>query len=181
METRHSSKRLSVALVLIGLLLVSVGIAVSMRSTQSENGALTAVPPAARIQAGSVLRQTLVYQRCGHQVARTVDTPQEWIGLTYEELQPKLDMAWRVTDFSPSEISMRENLMLFCPQHWVLMPDETGQICVWVNRYGEGLERVYETSWTQSHLPESARETVRIGKAFDLLEEAEAYLDGLID
>lgn len=181
MEADRSSRRVSIVLVLIGLLLVSAGIIISMKSMKNEEGALTAQSDKARLQSGAILRQTLTYQRCGHDVLRTVDAPAEWIGLTLDELEPMMDIAWRVTDFSKSEIKMRENLMMFCPQHWVLMPDETGQICVWVNRYGDGLERLYETNWTLSRMSADAREDVRSGLAFDLLEDAEKYLEGLTD
>jgi hypothetical protein len=105
-----------------------------------------------------------------------VEAQPEWAGMTPEELAGRLDMGWRVTDFSPGRITMSKNVMLFCPQHYVLMPDETGQVCVWTNRYGEGMERVRDTSVTLADLPEAQRELVRVGVAFDSETLADQYL-----
>jgi len=56
------------------------------------------------------------------------------------------------------------------------MPDATGQVCVWVNQYGDGMETVTETDYQLTDLDESEREAVRVGKAFDTREEAEGFL-----
>jgi len=165
---------------LIGLLLITGGIYASVRSRQrAEDGQSAARTNAARVAIGCRLEQTLVFQRCGHSVVRTVDAPPEWTGLTQAELEPKLDMAWRMTEFDSNKIKMRENIMLFCPSHWIIMPDGTGQVCVWTNRYGEGLERVYETDYSLMDISEDIREGIRNGRAFDTLEDVEGFLQTL--
>ncbi|HML45302.1 MAG TPA: hypothetical protein PKE04_00970 [Clostridia bacterium] len=179
MDARKFFHKRTIGLFVFGLLMVAVG--VWMVSVQRLPGGedLPGATQPARIQTECVMRQTLNYQRCGHSVVRTLDVPAEWVGMDRAQMEEQLDMSWRITDFGPLRITMQRNLMLFCPQHWVLMPDETGRVCIWVNRYGEGMERVYETEWLLANMPETEGEQVRIGKAFDLLEEAEGFLEGL--
>ena len=177
----NNSDKYVFIILLIGLLLVAGGIYSSVHSRQisDENGRSAAKTGVLRVSAGCQLEQTLVYQRCGHSVIRTVDAPAEWVGLTQSELVPKLDMAWRMTQFEPSKIKMRENIMLFCPSHWIVMPDETGQVCVWTNRYGEGLERVLETEYALGDISEEIRESIRNGRPFNSRGEAEQFVSAL--
>ena len=179
MDARKFFHKRTLGLFACGLLLIAAGIWMVSGQRLPDGEDLPGIMQPVRIQAGCVMRQTLNYQRCGHSVVRTVDVPAEWVGMAREQLEEQLDMSWRITDFGPLRITMLRNLMLFCPQHWVLMPDEAGRVCIWVNRYGEGMERVYETDWLLANMPEAEREQVRIGKAFDLLEEAESFLEGL--
>jgi hypothetical protein len=173
----HSGKILLIVL-LTGLLLVAAGIYFSYRSKQPQNNTSqeTVKTAVSRVAVGAQLEQTLNYQRCGHSVVRTVTSPPEWAGLSADELNDKIDMAWRVTEFSPERILMSENIMSFCPAHYVLMPDETGMVCVWSNRLGDGMERVYDTGINLTDTREDVRELIRVGRAFDTLDEAQAYI-----
>ncbi|MDR1598679.1 MAG: hypothetical protein LBS11_02220 [Oscillospiraceae bacterium] len=166
----------ALAVVLVGLSVVTLGFALLRGAEVGEDGLETGRADASRVAAGATQLQTIHYQRCGHSVTRSVEAQPEWAGMTPEELAGRLDMGWRVTDFSPGRITMSKNVMLFCPQHYVLMPDETGQVCVWTNRYGEGMERVRDTSVTLADLPEAQRELVRVGVAFDSETLADQYL-----
>lgn len=174
---KHFHKR-TLGLFLFGLLMIAAGLWMVSDQRLPDGEDLPGAVQPARIQTGCVQRQTLYYQRCSHSVLRSVDVPAEWVGMDRGQLEERLDMSWRISDFGPLRITMQRNLMLFCPQHWVLMPDEAGRVCMWVNRYGEGMECVYETDWLLADLPEEEREQIRIGKAFDLLEEAESFLEG---
>jgi len=167
------------AILLAGLVMIAAGVMIAhfgRTQAQAQEPGVETGYQAGRVAVGAVFRQTINYQRCGHSVTRTVDAPAAYTGLNNEGLADKLGMSWRVTDFSPSVIAMTKNVMLFCPQHVVLMPDATGQVCVWVNQYGDGMETVTETDYQLTDLDESEREAVRVGKAFDTREEAEGFL-----
>jgi hypothetical protein len=175
---RDNSGRTLLIVLLVGLLLIAAGIYASFRTKQPNNIDIqeTAKTNVARVAIDAQLEQTLNYQRCGHSVVRTVSAPPEWAGLSAEELNNTIDMAWRVTEFSPDRILMSENIMSFCPAHYVLMPDETGMVCIWSNRYGDGMERVYDTGIALTDTREDVRELIRVGRAFDTLEEAQSYI-----
>ena len=61
--------------------------------------------------------------------------------MTKDELAAKYDQ-WVITSFSPAQVSMERVLALYCPEHVVLMPDESGQLCIFRNRYGDALALV---------------------------------------
>jgi hypothetical protein len=169
-------KRSAVAIILVGLSILTLTLVLSRPDVQTELGIETGRNDASRVAAGAVQLQTFHYQRCGHSVTRTVDVQPEWVGLTPEELSASLDMGWRVSDFQSARITMSKNLMLFCPQHYVLMPDDSGAVSIWTNRYGDGMEKVRETSITLVDLPETQRESVRVGVGFDSEGLADEYL-----
>ncbi|GHU74496.1 hypothetical protein AGMMS49992_16110 [Clostridia bacterium] len=171
-----SLKKSALALILIGLSVVTMTVALSRQSAQTEAGLEAGKRDASRIAAGAVQLQSIHYQRCGHSVTRTVDIQPEWAGLSPDELTEKLDMGWHVTEFAPDRITMSKNLMLFCPQHYVLMPDDSGVVSLWTNRYGEGMEKLRETEIRLTDLPETQREVVRVGVAFDSEASANEYL-----
>ncbi|GHU67294.1 hypothetical protein FACS1894184_06880 [Clostridia bacterium] len=178
MRTRRF-KISALAIILVGLSVLTLTIALSRGAgfgAVDEDGLTTGSADSSRVAAGAVQLQTIHYQRCGHSVTRTIDAPPEWAGMRSDELSAKLDMSWRVSDFASDRITMSKNVILFCPQHYVLMPDETGQVCVWTNRYGEGMEKVRDTTTSLADLPEVQRELVRSGMAFDSDGQADEYL-----
>ena len=72
---------------------------------------------------------------------------------------------------------MQRALPLHCPQHAVLMPDDSGMLCIWENRYGDALALVKELGLFMSELPEALQQEVRTGKGFDTQEALEKWLE----
>ena len=74
---------------------------------------------------------------------------------------------------------MEQTLDMYCPDHVVLMPDESGMLCVFENRYGDALALVHELSTPLSALPESYQEELLPGMGFDTLDELESWLEAM--
>ncbi|MBQ8536401.1 MAG: twin-arginine translocation signal domain-containing protein [Clostridia bacterium] len=74
---------------------------------------------------GCQLVQTLRYTPCDHEVTRRLEAPTELIGKGRGDVEAAYDQ-WRVTSFAAQEITMEQQLDIYCAQHMVLMPDETG-------------------------------------------------------
>ncbi len=127
---------------------------------------------------GALLNQTLTYQACGHVVQRRVDAPAECIGMERAALE-KLLSDYRVTAFSPSEVAMQRELSMYCPAHWVVRPDDLGELCIWQNQLGEHMDQLTQLGFGAEDLPESERETVRRGKAFDSQQDMEGWLESI--
>ena len=66
---------------------------------------------------------------------------------------------------------------LYCPDHMVLMPNETGVLCVFQNKYGDALALVEELKTEVSALPSAMQEEVRRGIGFTSLAELEQWLE----
>lgn len=131
-----------------------------------------------RLEDGASLVQRLTYTRCEHEVTRRVTAPVELYGKRLEEAQA-LYPEWRVTDFSAKELRMERQMELFCPDHRVLLPDASGKLCVFENRYGDALALVAELETRLSSLPAAAQEEVQDGLGFSTLEELEAWLESM--
>ena len=132
----------------------------------AENGALTASDASARLSAECELLQRVTFSPCGHEMTRRQRLPAELAGMTKDELAAKYDQ-WVITSFSPAQVSMERALALYCPEHVVLMPDESGQLCIFRNRYGDALALVRELGVPLSDLPDDVQEEVRPGLGFD--------------
>ncbi len=155
----------------------------------SQTAPSTSAPPAVTpnlqpVDAGGVLRvaegcellQTLSYTRCEHTVTRRVTAPAELYGKTLAEVEPLYE-EWQITEFAPKEIKMSQQPDIYCPEHMVLMPNETGVLCVFQNKYGDALALVEELETELSALPASMQEEARRGLGFATLAELEQWLE----
>ena len=123
------------------------------------------------------LIQHMTYSPCGHDLTRRMTLPAELTGKDRSALTAAYD-AWQITSFASAEVVMEQTLPLYCPQHVVLLPDESGMLCVFQNKYGDALALVKELDLLLTELPESSQQLVRQGKGFDTIEELEKWLEG---
>ena len=133
---------------------------------------------AARLSAECELLQRVTFSPCGHEMTRRQRLPAELAGMTKDELAAKYDQ-WGITSFSPAQVSMERALALYCPEHVVLMPDESGQLCIFRNRYGDALALVRELGVPLSDLPDNVQEDVRAGMGFDDEVTLEKWLESV--
>lgn len=143
-----------------------------------EDGALTASDAAARLSAEGEMTQHVVFSPCGHELTRRQRFPQELAGMTKDELAAKYSQ-WVITGFSPAQVSMERAIDLYCPEHVVLMPDESGQLCVFRNRYGDALALVRELSLPMSDFSDETQEQLRFGLGFDDEDALEKWLESV--
>lgn len=167
-----SVRALSVALACTGAVMLSAGI-----------GLLVAAAPAAA-QEGALVApgckqvQRIVYSRCGHEVLRRLDAPAEWTGMTRERAEAALAEtggAWRMTAFTPRKIELTQSRDLFCPAHWVLMMDDSGETGVYRCMDGETMTRLSACGVPAPD--EETRARLRHGVAFD----SESALRGAVE
>lgn len=129
-------------------------------------------------EAGCQVLQELSYTPCEHHLTRRVELPQELISKTRAEIEGAYDQ-WRVTEFLPKEVTMEQQLDIFCAQHMVLMPDESGVLAVFQNKYGDALAFVQSTEIALDTLPDAIQEEVRPGKGFDDITALEQWLESV--
>ncbi len=141
-------------------------------------------PEAAQVQSdtqqttaeGCQLIQRMTYTPCQHNLTRRQVLPTELTGKSRQEISAAYDM-WQVTSFSASEVAMEQTLDMFCPEHMVLMPDESGMLCIFQNKYGDALALVRQLNLLLAELPEDVQDTLRHGKGFPTIEELEKWLE----
>lgn len=191
-ETRESARKPAAALnldmrslmmgaaVLLGMaLLLIVGLTprtASAPDAETPDTALVGSDTAVALSAECQLIQHLSYTPCGHELTRRQSLPPELVGQGRAALEAAYDL-WQVTSFAPNEVSMSQALDMYCPQHVVLMPDESGMLCVFENRYGDALGLVRELNVPLSELPDDLQETLRTGKGFDTEEALDLWLE----
>ena len=101
---------------------------------------------------------------------------EELVGKGRAEAEAAYDL-WQITSFSATELAMEQTVEIYCPEHQVLMPDASGVLCIFENRYGDALALVRSLDTPLSSLPESLQEELRQGKGFDSVEELERWLE----
>ena len=170
------------AAVLLGMaLLLIVGLtprAASAPDAELPDTALAGSDAAALLTVDCQLIQHLSYIPCGHELTRRQSLPTELVGKGRAELEAAYDL-WQVTSFAPGEVTMAQALDMYCPQHVILMPDESGMLCVFENRYGDALGLVRELNVPLSELPDELQETLRVGKGFESEEELDLWLESI--
>ena len=133
---------------------------------------------AAALSADCQMVQELTYLPCGHQVTRRQTLTGELAGKGRDALEAAYD-AWQITSYASAEVTMTQALDMYCPEHVVLMPDETGMLCIWQNKYGDALARVQELDVALSELADNAQDEARPGKGFDTKEALEKWLESV--
>ena len=123
------------------------------------------------------LIQHMTYAPCGHSLTRRQVIPAELAGKNRKALSAAYD-TWQITSFASAEVVMEQTLALFCPEHVVLMPNESGMLCIFQNKYGDALALVKELDLLLTELPDTIQQTVRQGKGFATIEELEKWLEG---
>ena len=131
-----------------------------------------------RLAAACQVVQRMTYAACGHEVTRRQPLPQELVGKGRAEAETAYD-TWQITAISANELSMEQQFDFCCPEHQMLMPDASGVLCVFENRYGDALALVRSLETPLSALPESVQEEVRQGKVFDTAEELERWMESI--
>ncbi len=128
------------------------------------------------LQKDCQLVERLSFTPCGHALTRREHLPEDLIGKTRADLEAAYD-EWRVTSFSPSEVELSRQLAMYCPQHVVLMADESGMLCVWQNTYGDALSRLKELNVPLTDLPDTAQEQLTHGLGFDTQDALTQWLE----
>lgn len=166
--------------VLVGMaLLLLIGLTprtASAPDIDQPDTALVGSDTAVTLSAECQLIQHLTYTPCGHEMTRRQSLPTELVGKGRAELEAAYDL-WQVTSFAANEVTMAQALDMYCPEHVILMPDEGGMLCVFVNRYGDALALVRELNILLSELPDDLQETLRAGKGFATEEELDLWLE----
>lgn len=174
---KQQSKR-RIWLAALGAAVVLLAAAARMLPARQEEADTRASADRATVEEGCELLQTIRYTRCEHTVNRRMTAPTELYGKTMEEVSALYE-DWKLTSFSPKEICMEKLIELFCPEHTVLMPDGAGYVCVFENRYGDGMALIRQLPIEMKALPAAAREEVEMGKGFSSPEELDAWLESV--
>ena len=164
-------------------LLMGIGVLMAVGltpRTQDAPDALTQVgaDTAARLAEDCQVIQTLTYAPCGHTVTRRQSLPPELRGKTRADAEAAYD-PFLITAFSAQALEMEQALDMYCPEHVVLMPNESGVLCIFENRYGDALALVRELETLLHDLPDSYQEELRPGKGFDTLADLEGWLESI--
>lgn len=191
MNNRNPAKKLPSTKVLASLMMIAaLAIVAGLTLLLPRPGQAPGNPPitenaeqanAAReevVAKDAILYQTLTYTRCEHEVARRVTAPMEIYGMDLAQVQAVYP-EWQITEFSPEEIRMEQKPDIFCPDHLVLMPDETGMLCVFQNKYGDALALVNELDMQVDSLPAAVKEELTEGMGFSTAEELEQWLESM--
>ena len=133
---------------------------------------------AATLSESCQLIQHLSYTPCGHALTRRQTLPPDLVGRTRADLEAAYDQ-WQVTSFSANEVTMEQAMDLFCPEHVILMPDDSGMLCVFQNRYGDALALLRELDLSLRELPDAYQEELRTGKGFDSQDELDQWLESI--
>ena len=175
---RNPLKRNTLLLLLSAAVLLAIAAATLLLPGSAS--APDELPPAQAVDAGDMVRveegcellQTLTYTRCEHVVTRRITAPAELYGKTLDEVAA-LYPEWRITEFGAKLIKMEQQPDMFCPDHMVLM------LCVFQNKYGDGLALVNELTLEVDDLPSAVQEDLRRGMGFSTLAELEQWLESV--
>lgn len=136
----------------------------------------TGSQPGDETESGCQVIQHLRYTPCGHELTRRQNLPEELVGQGKDAVETAYDQ-WQITEFSSRQITMERQLDMYCSQHVVIMPDATGVLGIFENKYGDALAHVRSLETKLDALPEALQEEIRQGKGFNTLAELEQWME----
>lgn len=167
------------AAVIIGLaLLLAAGLLPGRAATQPSDAQPVGRDDTLLLREDCQIIQRLTYTPCGHSLTRRQQLPPELVGKDRAALAAAYDL-WQITAYSPAEVEMSKSVALYCPEHLILMPDESGMLCIWENRYGDALALVSELHLPLSEFSDDCQEELRPGKGFDDEESLSQWLESM--
>ena len=165
------------SLTLLGMaVLLIVGLTPRSASAPEPDAAQVGGESAITLSADCAMVQHITYTPCGHDLTRRQALPPELAGKTRTDLEAAYD-AWQVTSFSATEVAMEQSLDMYCPEHMILMPDDSGMLCIFQNKYGDALALVEALDLPLAELPDSYQEEIRPGKGFPTQDELALWLE----
>ena len=165
------------SLTLLGMaVLLIVGLTPRSASAPEPDAAQAGGESSVTLSADCAVVQHITYAPCGHDLTRRQALPPELAGKTRADLEAAYD-AWQVTSFSSTEVAMEQNLDMYCPEHMILMPDDSGMLCIFQNKYGDALALVEALDLPLTELPDSYQEEIRPGKGFSTQDDLAQWLE----
>lgn len=165
------------SLTLLGMaVLLIVGLTPRSASAPEPDAAQVGGESAITLSADCAMVQHITYTPCGHDLTRRQALPPELAGKTRADLEAAYD-AWQVTSFSSTEVAMEQSLDMYCPEHMILMPDDSGMLCIFQNKYGDALALVEALDLPLTELPDSYQEEIRPGKGFSTQDDLAQWLE----
>jgi hypothetical protein len=165
------------SLTLLGMaVLLIVGLTPRSASAPEPDAAQAGGESALTLAADCAMVQHITYTPCGHDLTRRQTLPPEMAGKTRADLEAAYD-AWQITSFSSTAVAMEQQIDMYCPEHMILMPDDSGMLCIFKNKYGDALALVEALDLSISELPDSYQEELRPGKGFDTHSDLAQWLE----
>lgn len=165
--------------VLLGLaVLLMVGLTPRRASAPEPDAAQAGGESALTLAEDCTLLQCITYTPCGHSVTRRQTLPPELVGKARSDLEAAYN-AWQVTSYAADEVVMEQSLSIHCPQHMILMPDDSGMLCIFQNKYGDALAMVEALDIPISDLADAYQEELRPGKGFDSQNQLAQWLESI--
>lgn len=137
--------------------------------------ALQVIESGAKIAAGCEITQTMGFSRCGHSVTRRIQAPENMVGADFAITQDYYDL-WQVESFSAERITMRREISLFCPMHQVLTVNESGEVVLSQNQYGDGMAVLRTYPAHLSEFDEEIQNALILGLGFESEDAAVEWL-----
>ena len=127
-----------------------------------------------KLSAQAQVFQTMHFQRCGHQVERRVKIPDSLHEADFEKVAAYYDQ-WLIQSMNKDSLVMERYIDLYCPSHVVVNMDQSGQVVLAENRYGDGMAIIEILD--AMPVEEEKRRLLLAGIGFDNQEEAAAWLE----
>lgn len=71
------------------------------------------------IKESTVLNYITYYKACGHKAEKNITVPQNFIGLSLEELKNRID-GWEISDMVEDKVVLTREIETFCPRHFII-------------------------------------------------------------
>ena len=133
----------------------------------------------ARLSEGASVTWIYEYEMCRHQITETTAAGEDFVGLSFTQLQEKYPDA-RIVSFEPEAVTLKRIFSCYCPSHYILKKDG-GELGLFHTKAGtDEQEKIKEYPISFDSLPVDEKEAVGIGKEFSSMTDVGVYIEKLM-
>jgi plastocyanin len=133
-----------------------------------------------RISEGATIRWEYEYEMCAHTVVVEAPVDDGMARLTFTQLQQSYPDA-RIVSFDTNLVVLRQRFTCYCPDHYLLKKHED-ELAIFRTKTGTDEQRVYRLVRIRfDSIEEGERAVLTIGRVFDSVADADAYLEKIAE
>ena len=149
-----------------------------LRAEPEPSEAVAAEGDNVRVSESAVVRWEYDYEMCSHTIVVETPVDDDMAGLTFSQFQQAYPDV-RIISFDADEVVLRRTFACYCPDHYMLK-EYKGELAILRTEEGSDEQRVYRLIHLDfSSIEAGERAVLSVGRVFDSIDDAEAYIDGI--
>ena len=143
---------------------------------QQQEEAESAAGAGERTVLGCQVEKIYKYTLCEHEQSHEEPIEADWVGLSEEEIEQKLEEGFSIKEFSAESVRLEKQIAQYCPDHLLLQYSDGKLLLTQTQAFTDQIKTVAAYDIEADTLDLQTYDILRAGKVFSSQEEAAEYI-----